>query len=187
MPVTVTVAETVGRIQDLRESVSGTVLVAIDGHGGAGKSSLAQRIKDALDDVTVVCLDAFSRPTVTGTDWKQFMDQVLDPIVSGRSGRYQYWDWDHYCPGGWVDVPVGGVVVVEGVGATRRELGQPWHLTIWVAAPAHLRLQRGVERYGEAMRSVWTDRWMPQEDAYVAEQQPAERADLLVDGTASSP
>jgi uridine kinase len=183
MPETVTVAETIERIRALRFSRSGTVLVAIDGHGGAGKSSLARQIEDALDHVTVVCLDAFSRPTVPGADWGRFMTQVLSPILRGRSGRYQYWDWNNDCPGGWLEVPTGGIVVVEGVGATRRELGHPWHLTIWVTAPAALRLERGVERDGEEMRSVWTDRWMPEEDAYVVEQWPDERADLVVDGT----
>jgi uridine kinase len=151
MPETVAVAETIERIRALRSSQSGTVLVAIDGHGGAGKSSLAGRIWGALDNVTVVCLDAFSRPTVSGWDWRRFMTEVLSPILGGRTGRYQCWDWDHDRPGGWRDVPIGGVVVVEGVGATRRELGHPWHLTIWVAVPADLRLQRGVERDGEEM------------------------------------
>jgi uridine kinase len=186
MPETVSVVESIERVRGVRGSRTGTVLVAIDGHGGAGKSSLARRIRDALDDVTVICLDAFSRPTVTGTDWRRFMAQVLNPILSGRPGRYRQWDWDHDRPGGWQVVPTGGVVVVEGVGATRRELGHPWHLTIWVAAPTDLRLQRGVEREGEEMRAVWTDRWMPQEDAYVAEQRPDERADLRVDGAAPS-
>jgi cytidylate kinase len=79
------------------------------------------------------------------------------------------------------------VLVVEGVSSTRREIGHPWDLTIWVSAPSAVRLRRGVERDGEAMRSVWTGRWMPEEDAYLMQQRPDERADLIVDGTAGSP
>jgi uridine kinase len=183
MPEAATAGEVIERIRAIRATGSQTVLVAIDGHGGAGKSTLAWRIRDQLDQVTVVGLDAFSRPTVPGWDWHRFRIQVLNPIQNSTPGRYQSWDWDQDCPGHWLDVPTGGIVVVEGVGALRKEIGHPWHLTIWVATPASLRLQRGVERDGEAMRSVWTDRWMPEEDAYVAAQRPDERSDLIVKGT----
>lgn len=177
-------ADVVRRIGALRAGTTGTVLVAIDGQGGAGKSSLARLIQTAIGDVSVVCLDAFARPTVPGWDWQRFVSEVLTPVVEGRPARYQWWGWVNDEPGGWIDVPAGGVLVVEGVGALRNEIGHPWHLSVWVDTPADLRLQRGVERDGEAMRSTWTDRWMPEEDAYVATQRPQERADFIVEGTA---
>jgi len=74
-------------------------------------------------------------------------------------------------------------VIVEGVSSMREELGAYWDLSIWVDCPYELRLQRGVERDGEPMRSQWTDVWMPEEDAYFRAQRPDRRADLIIDGT----
>ncbi|MGH2791271.1 MAG: hypothetical protein ACRDJ0_09880 [Actinomycetota bacterium] len=51
-----------------------------------------------------------------------------------------------------------------------------------VETPFVLRLERGVERDGELMRSTWLDAWMPQEDAYVARDRPLERVDYIVRG-----
>ena len=45
--------------------------------------------------------------------------------------------------GAWVEVPPGGLVVVEGVSATRREVPVPWDVTIWVDARRERRLARG--------------------------------------------
>jgi uridine kinase len=38
------------------------LLVAIDGGGGAGKSTLARNLADALGDATIVQMDDFYRP-----------------------------------------------------------------------------------------------------------------------------
>lgn len=179
-------AEVIDRIAQIRERKNGTVLVAIDGPGGAGKTVLARTIAAALPDVTVVGLDDFARPSVPGWDMERFVRDVLDPILADRPGRYQRWEWSTDRPAEWHDVAVGGVVVVEGVSSTRHELGEPWDLTVWVSTPYETRLDRGVARDGEGMRSRWTDVWMPGEDAYIALQRRDERADLVVDGTASN-
>lgn len=62
------------------------------------------------------------------------------------------------------------------------ELGACWDLTVWVETPRSICLARGVKRDGEAMRSQWTDVWMPKEDAYIVAQRPEKRADLIVNG-----
>jgi uridine kinase len=182
MPESVDVRGVVDRIAHIRNSQDGTVLIAIDGRGGAGKSTLARKIAAEVPDVTTISLDDFARPHVSGWDKERFTDEVLDPVAAGRSGRYQRWDWDTDSPAEWHDVPVGGVIVVEGVSSMHEELGHSWDLTIWVSAAAETRLNRGVARDGEQMRSQWTEIGMPEEDAYVAGQSPDERADLVVDG-----
>ena len=80
----------------------------------------------------------------------------------------------------WHDVaPQGGVVIVEGVYATRRELASFYDLTIWVECPRELWLARGLARDGESARDRWEKEWMPAEHRYVEEQSPHTRADLL--------
>lgn len=164
---------------------TGTRWVGVDGKGAAGKTTLAARVAAALPGAVVVHIDDFARPGVLGWERDRFRAQVLEPLRSGRPARYQRWDWVSDTGAEWHDVPVGVPVVVEGVSSTDVRLGVPWDFTIWVEAPYEVRLARARERDGEEMLPVWTQDWMPSEDAYEAEQRPQQRVDLVVDGTAA--
>lgn len=180
MPVGI--SEVVERVKELRRCKPGTVQVAIDGAGGSGKSTLAASIARQINDAYVICLDDFARPSVPGWDQERFRHQVLDRLLAGQDACYQRWDWPTDAGAEWHRIPSNSTVIVEGVSSTRRELGNPWDLTIWVQTPRSIRLARGITRDGEAMRSQWTDVWMPEEDAYIAAQHPEKRADLVVNG-----
>jgi uridine kinase len=160
-----------------------TVFVGIDGRAGTGKTRLAGMIADAVPEAVVVHVDDFAGPLVPEWDWPRFRDQVLAPLLDGRPARYQRWEWNRAEPAEWHDVPVGRLVVVEGVSSTRAELNAPWALQIWVDAPREVRLQRAVERDGPGMLRHWTEVWMPSEEAYIARERPQERVDLIVCGT----
>lgn len=160
-----------------------TAWVAVDGRGGAGKSRFTERIVAAVPRAVAVHVDDFAGPTIAEWDWQRLRSQVLQPLVAGRPGRYQRWDWDSDEGAEWHDVPVGAIVVVEGVSSTRDEVGAPWDLTIWVDTPRELRLARALERDGAAMLSRWLEDWLPSEERYIARQAPQRRVDLVVAGT----
>jgi uridine kinase len=160
-----------------------TVFVGIDGYGGSGKSTFAALVHQAIPAAVVVHIDDFAAPFVPEWDWHRFRGQVLLPLLAGRPARYQRWDWATDRGAEWHDIPAGRAVLVEGVSSTRREVDAPWAITIWVDTPRDVRLERAVERDGEAMLSTWLDVWLPSEDAYVARENPAARADLVVSGT----
>jgi uridine kinase len=168
------------RIADVHPLQRRTVLVAIDGRGASGKTTLARFIAESRADVTVVHTDDFFLDP--GWDWSRMREQVLEPIVHDQPGRYQRFDWDSRRLAGWHDVPVGGVMVVEGVSSTRSELADLWDLKIWVECPRKERLKRALERDGEAMMPTWLNVWEIQEDRYVLDESPARRADLVIDG-----
>lgn len=161
---------------------TGTRWIGVDGFGAAGKTTLAAAIAQALPGAVVVHVDDFARPDVQGWERDRFVVQVLRPLLAGRPGRYQRWDWPSDTGAGWHDVPVGVPVVVEGVSATDVRLGVPWDFTIWVDAPYEIRLARAIERDGEAMLDTWLTDWMPSEEAYAADQRPQDRVDLIVRG-----
>jgi 2-phosphoglycerate kinase len=52
----------IDRVRILRLSKAGTVFIAIDGPGGAGKSTLAAAVASRFDRAHVVCLDDFAKP-----------------------------------------------------------------------------------------------------------------------------
>ncbi len=181
-PLHVLADDVVARVRVLADGAARPVFVGIDGLGGAGKSTLAQRLADEVEDTCLVHLDDFARPGVPGWEQARFEQQLAQPLRSGREGRYQRWDWDSDTGAEWHTVPVDSVVVVEGVSSTRTELSVPWSLTVWVDTPRDLRLARGVKRDGEALRAQWENVWMPEEDAYVDAQSPHLRADLVIRG-----
>jgi uridine kinase len=163
------------------------ILVAIDGFGGAGKSSLAATIAAQLPRATVVHTDDFAFGWEFGWDWGRFREQILHPILAGRPARYRRFDWPTQRLADWHEVPKDtDVLVLEGVSATRSELGAPWDVTVWVDAPRDTRLQRGLERDGSGALPLW-DKWMADEDSWGALERPADRCDFIFDGTAGSP
>jgi hypothetical protein len=83
----------------------------------------------------------------------------------------------------WHTVPAGGTVIVEGISSSRLELGSVWDFVVWVECARDLRLRRGIERDGEALRWTWETLWMPEEEEYVRSQDPVARADVVVDGS----
>ena len=173
------------------------LLVAIDGPGGAGKSTLARLLKEHLKTlgwiVAVVKHDDFylsshqrenqqSEMIGCDFDWERLRDQVLIPVREGRSAYYQRYDWGADVLAEWHTIPMSDVVLVEGVYTMRRELADLYDLKIWVECPRVIRLARGIARDGEAARAIWEQDWMPKEDDYVKTHLPHERADFSING-----
>ncbi|HEY8302132.1 MAG TPA: hypothetical protein VIG48_09545 [Jatrophihabitans sp.] len=161
-----------------------TRFIGIDGHGGAGKSSLAARIAAALPGAVVVHADDFAAPSVPEWDFARFNAQVVQPLLAARPAHYQRWDWRTDTGAEWHDIPVGVAVIVEGVSSTRREVAAPWDLTVWVDTSEDVRLARALDRDGPDLMATWREVWIPSENAYVARERPQERVDLVVSGTA---
>ena len=162
---------------------TGTRWVGVDGFGAAGTSTLARRIAAALPDAWIIAVDDFGRAGVRGWDRELFAAQVLEPLLAGRPARYRRWDLVADAGRGWVEVPPGVPVVVEGVSATDDRVPVPWDVTLWVTAPAAVRRRRIRSRDSDpAVLERWRTDWLPSEQAYAAAQRPWRRVDVIVDG-----
>ena len=116
-------------------------------------------------------------------DWRRLRDQVLEPLSRDEPGRYQRYDWARDELAEWHEVPIGGIVIIEGNYSTRHELRAFYDFTIWIDAPHDLRLRRGLERGGQDKLERWLTEWIPEEDRYIEAESPAERVDLVLDGS----
>jgi len=170
-----------GWVRDRLAGRNGTRWVGIDGFGAAGKTTLATEVAAALPGAVVVSVDDFGRAGVRGWDRELFTAQVLQPLLTGRAGRYQHWDLLTDTGGDWVEVPSGVPVVVEGVSATDVRVAVPWDVTLWLDAPADVRWQRITARDDPGLLERWRTDWLPGEQAYAAAQDPMARADVVVE------
>jgi len=127
-----------------------TRIVAIDGGGGAGKSTVAAWLARELDAPIVHTDDFASWESPTGW-WPELIEQVLEPLAAGSPARFVPTRW-----GGpernEVRIDAAEFVVLEGVTATREAFRPYLAYAVWIETPRDLRLERGLARDGGQMR-----------------------------------
>src|SRR4051812_18711178 len=64
-------------------------LIAIDGRGGAGKSTLARKLALRLDGAAIVPTDDFAAWHDPLEWWPRMLVEVIEPLSNGRPARYQ--------------------------------------------------------------------------------------------------
>jgi hypothetical protein len=169
-------------INGLPLSAGASRIVGIDGCGGAGKSTFAEALSAELGGCSTVHTDDFAFWDQPLDWWPRLLDQVLMPLSRSEPARYQRYDWDAKELADWLSVE-SETVIIEGVSSTRREFRPFLAYRVWIETPAELRLKRGLERDGTAMKGQWL-RWMADEDRYMADHLPREAAHLILDGSA---
>jgi uridine kinase len=166
------------------------VLVAIDGPGGAGKSTLANELRGRLD-AAVVAVDDFYRVMEESVrysltaeegymqyfDWQRLRDQVLAPLRCNEIARYARFDWQSRQLGSTAEVQPNGVVLVEGVGSFRPEFRSFYDYSVYVDGQAEVCRARLRSR-GDS--EDWISRWDAAQDWYVQHHDPRASVDVVV-------
>jgi uridine kinase len=156
-----------------------TRIVAVDGPGGAGKTSLAFWLAQKLD-APVIHTDDFASWENPVDWWLQVIELALKPLAAGKRARYR----PMRCGGeerAPVSIEPNDIVILEGVTASRQAFQPYLAYSIWIETRRELRLQRGLERDGADAWAQW-EQWMKAEDRYIERERPAERADLVLSG-----
>ncbi|HET6529782.1 MAG TPA: hypothetical protein VFH03_04075 [Actinoplanes sp.] len=164
-------------------------IVAIDGRSASGKTTLAGRLAAAVPGAAVVHTDDIAWHQAV-LDWTDLLvEGVLRPVRAGRPVRYRPPQWDRLGRPGAVEVPDGApLVLVEGVGAGRRDLAAWYDAVIWVETDPGLTTRRDGARVaaGETTPAIY-GAWMAEENPFVERERTWERADLVVNGSGTVP
>jgi len=161
-----------------------TVVVAVDGRSGSGKTVLGTAVAAALGcpvvhvDEIYPGWDGLQAGVVLATE------HVLQPLARGKRAAYPRWDWMRSRPGRTVPLEAGTHLVLEGCGALVAPAAPFAAVRVWVEAPTEVRRERALSRDGGTYAPHW-DRWAAQEDAVYATTRPWESADLVLHTVAS--
>lgn len=165
-----------------------TTVVALDGHGASGKSTIASALARQAD-VAVVETDSFFRhprrdrpPSLADYyDTDRLRREALEPLRAGEDAAFRRYDWDRRRLGGATTVGWRPVVVLEGVFSASPLLADLVDLTVLVTAPEEVRLAR---LRGRISPEEWDSDWLAAETAYFSAVRPRESFDLVVAGAA---
>lgn len=164
-------------------------LIGIDGGAGSGKTTFAARLAAELGNPPIIPTDDFNAFDDLEEYWPRFEAQILEPLFQGKDFRYQKRDWVNDMAGRglneWRELRFSPIVIIEGIGAARRQLEVRISFAVWIEAPGELRMQRGIDRDGHEVkdiRKIW-ENFMPGERRYFEKDRAWERANLRVDGT----
>ncbi|MGZ5365981.1 MAG: uridine kinase family protein, partial [Mycobacterium sp.] len=145
----------VAPLQELLEVVARTAgdpegrprVVAVDGRGASGKSTLAKRLSAAVPASVVVSTDDVAwHHSFFG--WAELLALgVLEPARHNDAVSYRPPAWRDRARAGAIEVPAGReLLIVEGVGAGRRELTKLLDAVVWVQSDYEEAERRGIAR-----------------------------------------
>ena len=166
----------------------GPRIVAVDGRSAGGKTTCATRLAATVPGASVVHTDDVA--WYQGFfDWAGLLrDGILGPVRAGGAVAFRPPAWDARGRPGAIEVPAGcPLLVVEGVGVSRRELSELFDLRVWAQSDRVEARRRGIERDGGPEHEPFWAEWDAEEVPFLAADRPWERADLVVAGTPELP
>ncbi|WP_392541938.1 hypothetical protein [Oryzobacter telluris] len=156
-----------------------TVVVAVDGRSGSGKTLLGTAVAATLECPVVHLDDVYPGWDGLADGVELLTADLLEPVSRDEPGTYRRWDWMRSRPGRVVPVPTSRLLVVEGCGVLTPPAAAHAAVRVWVEAPDDVRRRRALSRDGETYAPHW-QRWAAQEDAAYGASRPREHADLVL-------
>ena len=167
------------------------LVLAVDGRSSSGKTTLAARLQDVVEGSAVVHTDDIAW-WHSRFGWAGLLaDGILTPARAGRPVPCRPPRWDERQRPGAIEVPADcPLLIIEGVGAARRETAHLADAAIWVQADERETERRNLARAGQpggppTVRHLRD--WMAEEMPFLASQRPWESAGLIVCGTPQIP
>jgi len=170
---------------------NGSIVIAIDGRSGSGKSSLG-RLLQAIYGCPVIAMDHFFlRPEQRSAarlgepggniDYERFESEVCSRLKSGRPFYYRIYDCqrNRMAPGPKIDPQ--RLTVVEGCYSHHPALAEHYDLRVFLTVDPDVQRERLLKRSGPKMLGRFQNEWIPLEELYFSQLNIAQQSDVVVD------
>ena len=129
-----------------------TILIAIDGVAGSGKTTLALKLAHDLLGSSVVHMDdlydGWNNP-LSQKLTARVISQLLEPSRRQLPVNYQIFDWKLNRFTEFKVIPQSKYIILEGVGAAQREFRPYINKIIWIECDPNLGFNRVIARDGK--------------------------------------
>ncbi len=178
--------ELLGEVQAATAPTAGRPLIlAVDGRSASGKTTIAARLGALVPGAAVVHSDDVAW-WESFFGWDHLMASgILEPLHRGEAVDYRPPAWEARGRVGAIEVAARRpLVIIEGVGVSRRSLAPLLDAALWVQSDMHEARRRGIERDGATPEDIaFWDEWDREELPFMARDRPWERAFAVVCGT----
>jgi len=189
------VGKVVEAIEKKLQGRQGSLLVAIDGLSGMGKTTLSELVGKKFSSTVILQDDFYAGGKIEDwakksakekadhvIDWRRLRREVLEPLLAGKSATWHPFNWDteEGLADNVVTAEPADVIILDGAYSSRPELSDLINLSVLVQADDNLRRQRLKEREGEAFMELWHPVYDEAEDYYFTEVRPPSSFDLIV-------
>ena len=152
------------------------VTVGIDGRCASGKTTLARELELLLGAAVVHADHFFLRPEQRSDerlsepggnlDRERLLAEVLLPRARGKEIAYRPFDCSTRTLGKEIIIPENSVLIVEGSYSLHPVLIKYYDLKIFLTVSETTQRKRLLSREGAAKAAVFSERWIPLEEAY---------------------
>jgi len=171
----------------VRPAAGRPCVLAVDGRSSSGKTALAARIGGLVTGSAVVHTDDIAWQH-SRFGWADLLiEGILVPVRQGGAVTFRPPRWAQHGRQGAIRVPAGcPLLLIEGVGAGRREAAHLTDAVVWVQSDENEARRRSLARVGAPggpQTAGHLREWMAEEIPFTAAQRTWERAGLIVCGT----
>ena len=165
------------------------VLIGIEGYGGSGKTTTANKLKTLLESAYVVNMDDFIvKGKIYGPAWdkgafdrKRLEKEVLIPATSNQKVNYHELVWSTNTLSEPKIVPDVKYLIVEGISCYHPDIAKYYNFKIWVDTPIDIAKNRGQARdKGNENEGRW-DLWAKTDLEYQQKFHPEQVADFIIE------
>jgi uridine kinase len=166
----------------LSAGVVGTVLLAIDGPAGSGKTTLAAKLEreyQLTTTVQVIHMDDLYNgwENALSEELAEKLSHIVQSHNSGKDFHLAKFNWASMKFDEGELMLATEVLILEGVGAAQKVVRDAGAMTYWIETPAEIGLQRVLDRDGHHLRDLML-KWQTHQDAHFQIDKTAENCDV---------